>query len=82
MSFFYDSPEGPLLLSSVPTRLQQQSRAFAAELLAPAELIRPRLVGDEVSQEQVGDLAAEFDVSPYVIEHQIQNHRLALLASF
>lgn len=81
MSFFYGSPEAPFLLSSVPTRLQQQSRAFAAELLAPAQLIRPRLGGAEVSPEQVADLAAEFEVSPYVIEHQIQNHRLALLAN-
>jgi hypothetical protein len=81
MSFFYGSPEAPLLLSSVPTRLQQQSRAFAAELLAPAQFIRPRLGGDEVSPEQVADLAAEFAVSPYVIEHQIQNHRLALLTN-
>jgi hypothetical protein len=77
MAFFYGSPGDPFLLSSAPTGRQQQSRAFAAELLAPAELISGRLAGDEVSREDVADLAAEFEVSTFVIEHQIENHKLA-----
>lgn len=53
---------------------QAASRAFAAELLAPAEALRERLgnTGWDAQEE----LANEFDVGPMVIAHQMQNHHL------
>lgn len=65
------------LLSSLSTDHQAQSRAFAAELLAPAEALRRRLAGDSVEPEQADDLAQEFGVSSELIRRQIQNHDLA-----
>lgn len=53
---------------------QAASRAFAAELLAPAEALgqhHPR-----VDWERVPELADEFDVDAMVITHQIDNHGL------
>ena len=74
---------GPVILSSLATGRQAQSRAFAAEFLAPAEALRRRL-GDDgpVEPEQVDDLASEFCVSSYVIRHQIENRKLATIAGW
>ena len=65
------------LLSSLFTDHQAQSRAFAAELLAPAEALRRRLASDSVEPEQADDLAQEFGVSSELIRRQIRNHDLA-----
>lgn len=69
----------PWLLSSAQTSRQQVGRAFAAEFLAPARLLKRQLVADQANADQLGDLAAAFGVSSYVIEHQIRNHDLAVL---
>jgi hypothetical protein len=60
---------------------QQRNRAFAAEFLAPAESIRKLIPGGTVDEEDVDELAAEFQVSTLVIRYQIQNHRLAEFAT-
>jgi hypothetical protein len=78
---FGQSPDEPNLLSPAPTSNQQRSRAFAAELLAPARLLAARLREDVVDGEQLEDLASEFGVATEVIRRQIQNHRLARLLS-
>ena len=71
---FLSSPVGgPSLLSTIATDFQAFTRAFAAEFLAPAEQLRSRMRGGRTS---VAALAREFRVSPLVISHQIQNHRL------
>lgn len=53
---------------------QRASRAFAAELLAPAAAIQRRL--DEEPDIDETTLAEEMDVSPRVIGHQMENHGL------
>jgi Zn-dependent peptidase ImmA (M78 family) len=63
------------------TEHQQRNRAFAAEFLAPAESIRDRIGGDRVAEEDVEELAQEFQVSELVIRHQIQNDKLAWLGA-
>jgi hypothetical protein len=57
---------------------QKVERAFAAELLAPANGISDFLPGDpeDVSPENIEELARKFKVSPMVVEHQIQNQLL------
>lgn len=65
------------LLTDARTSWQQQSRAFAAELLAPRDFLRSRLTTDLVGSEQIEDLAAELDVSSWVVEYQLRNHGLA-----
>jgi hypothetical protein len=55
--------------------LQASSRAFAAELLAPASALSRRMAGG-ADWERHEELADEFEVSPMVIAHQITNNRL------
>lgn len=69
-------PATEALVSRAVTHRQRRNRAFAAELLAPAEDLRKRLGKGLTSQEQIEALANEFDVSTYVIQHQIENHML------
>ncbi len=72
----------PAILSGLATDRQAQSKAFAAEFLAPAEALRQRLGGEQVSPDGVEDLACDFDVSGYVVRHQIENHNLAQIADW
>lgn len=67
--------DGARALTGGGSSLQAASRAFAAELLAPAEVIAARVAGG-VDDEAIDDLADELDVSPLVIAHQLENHRL------
>ncbi len=62
----------PRLLTNAGTRLQSASRAFAAELLAPAVALRARVPG-RLDEERVDELAQEFGVSPMVIQYQLEN---------
>ena len=71
------SQPGAGILSSLITDRQTQSRAFAAEFLAPAELLRARLDGEFLDEEKIDDLGYEFGVAGHVIRHQIENHGLA-----
>jgi len=63
------------LITNAFTWDQAASRAFAAELLAPATALRSRISGS-VSPDEVEELAVEFEVSPVVIQHQIKNHHI------
>ena len=71
---------GPAILSSLATDRQAQSRAFAAELLAPAESLRRQLKDKLAEPEQVDELGLEYGVSTEVIRRQIENHGLATVA--
>ncbi len=66
------------LLSPASTPAQRTARAFAAELLAPSAALE-KTVSGQVGEEELEELAERFKVSPLVIEHQIQNHRLGYI---
>ncbi|MEZ6132193.1 MAG: hypothetical protein R3C59_26330 [Planctomycetaceae bacterium] len=68
-------------VSKVQTVQQQMNRAFAAELLAPHDLIKRDLSSSEIGEDEVDDLAADYGVSSFVIRHQIENHRIARVCS-
>lgn len=74
-------PHCVALVSKAHSDRQRANRAFAAEFLAPTSLLRQRIQGDMVAEEQLDDLAGQFGVSPWVIRHQIENHDLASVAS-
>ena len=74
---------GPAILSGLATDRQAQSRAFAAEFLAPADTLRDVLAGDRfIPPDAVDGLALRFDVSSHVVRHQIENHDLAQVADW
>lgn len=60
------------------TRSQQASRAFAAELLAPAELLRERAGQHGLTPDDIGAIASEFRCPEWVLIHQAENHRIPL----
>ena len=70
------SPERRLV-TSTHTWSQRASRAFAAELLAPAAALRSRIGNDQVSRRDVADLADEFGVDRELIERQLENNAIA-----
>ena len=76
------SGPGPAILSSLATDRQARSRAFAAELLAPAESLRRRLGSPLAEPEQVDELGHEYGVSTEVIRRQIENHGLATVVGW
>jgi Zn-dependent peptidase ImmA (M78 family) len=63
------------LITSAYTDRQKIERAFAAELLAPAQGVAERLEGalDVVVSEDLEQVARHFRVSPTVIHHQVEN---------
>ena len=80
--FLGRSSPGPGLLSSLSTDRQAQSRAFAAEFLAPAHALQQRLEGSDLEPERADDLAGEFGVSSQLIRHQVRNHDLATIVDY
>lgn len=69
---------GARLLTRASDYHQSASRAFAAELLAPAAALAERLEGRDAWDTNVHEeLSEEFQVSAMVIAHQIENHGLA-----
>ena len=72
---FGSNREGRRIVTKAYTAEQRESRAFAAELLAPAADIAKH-IGDQVSPDEIDQLAQRYKVSPFVVSHQIQNHRL------
>jgi hypothetical protein len=75
--FLRADDDGPWLVTKSLSDTQKQSRAFAAELLAPASALRKRVSGSTVSADEVDDISQEFGVSTYVINHQFENHDIA-----
>ena len=71
------SEAGPGILSSIATDRQAQSRAFAAQFLAPADSIRARLEDGHHEEGTIDEIGFEFGVSSEVIRRQIDNHQLA-----
>ncbi|HEX5715833.1 MAG TPA: ImmA/IrrE family metallo-endopeptidase [Thermoanaerobaculia bacterium] len=67
----------PLLVTRSRSDRQKRNRAFAAEFLVPADLLREAIPGHRLSYEELDDLAANFGVSSSIIRHQIENHGLA-----
>lgn len=65
------------LVSRMRTDRQRMSRAFAAEFLVPQPMLKKDLSSAVVGEDEIEDLASAYGVSPFVIRHQIKNHRLA-----
>jgi Zn-dependent peptidase ImmA (M78 family) len=67
------------MVTTAHTYRQRVERAFAAELLAPAEGIAELLESppEAASLEELEQIAQRYGVSSMVIEHQLRNHLIA-----
>jgi hypothetical protein len=70
--------EGDAVVTSAFTWRQQASRAFAAELLAPAELLKERAGRSGLTPHLLDRLVNEWSCPPQAIIHQAQNHKVPL----
>ena len=75
--FLFTNRNEPSLVTKTRSESQKRNRAFASEFLLPAHALRERINTEYVGEEVIDDLADEFGVSTYVVEHQLQNHRIA-----
>lgn len=69
------------ILGSVHNDRQARSRAFAAEFLAPAEVLYSRWSSSDSRDDVIDELSGEFDVSSKVVLHQIHNYERTEIAS-
>jgi hypothetical protein len=65
------------LLTRIGSDRQKRNRAFAAELLAPADGLRQLVSGSRIARDEVTEVASDLGVSEWVVEYQVQNHRIA-----
>lgn len=60
---------------------QKTNRAFSAEFIAPANEIKKFLPTTSISSELIDSIAKNLNAPYFVIRHQIENHRLGIIAS-
>jgi hypothetical protein len=80
--YFLSEPETSIAARIVTKSFgwdQRASRAFAAELLAPADALREEVSGT-ASFEDIARLAEKFHVDTTLIGHQVRNHRIAWMS--
>ncbi|MDE2912545.1 MAG: hypothetical protein OXL68_06440 [Paracoccaceae bacterium] len=70
------------IVGSLHNDRQALTRAFAAEFLAPAEVLYRQWSASKVPEDEVDKLSQEFDVSTRVIWHQIDNYKREMSASW
>ncbi|MEZ6113373.1 MAG: hypothetical protein R3C99_20525 [Pirellulaceae bacterium] len=70
------------MVNRLRTERQQMNRAFAAEFLAPWEMLQRDISASTIGEEEVSELAAEYGVSEFVIRHQLENHQLAQVSEY
>jgi Zn-dependent peptidase ImmA (M78 family) len=75
--YLYVKEKMTSLVTDANTEQQKRNRAFAAELLAPAAVLKDQIRTPRVTLEKVDEIAEEFGVSSYVIVHQLNNHGIA-----
>jgi hypothetical protein len=75
--YFADVSDDARLVTRAYSTQQKLNRAFAAEFLVPATILRDRVSTDVVGIEEVDELGRQFGVSPLVIQHQLENHQIA-----
>ena len=70
--------DGPAtsLITAARTERQKRNRAFAAELLAPAQWLRKQDWGRVVEDEAIEDIAGELGVYSEVVRRQLVNHHI------
>lgn len=70
------------LVTDAQSWSQSVCRAFATELLAPAAYLRQRIDGDVVTDDDVRIIADELRAPRRAVEHQIQNHDIAVVVDY
>jgi hypothetical protein len=75
--YLNSSAAAPAIVTRGATHRQRRSRAFAAQLLLPSAALRDRFPEGRATLEEANRVADEFAVSWAVLNHQLENHRIA-----
>lgn len=75
--YLWPTPREEGLITMATTTEQKRNRAFAAELLAPADALRTAIHGPVVESEELDQLAQHFGVTSELIRRQLANHEIA-----
>ena len=67
------------LITMAATTEQKRNRAFAAELLAPADALRAAIQGPVVRSDELDQLAHCYGVTSELIRRQLANHEIATI---
>lgn len=76
MELLVDDGPTTVLVTAARTERQKRNRAFAAELLAPADWLRKQDWGRVIEDEAVEEVASELGVYSEVVQRQLVNHRI------
>ena len=71
----------PGIVTRVDSKFQKITRAFAAELLAPADHLSKMVRCQTVGYKEIQEMKEQFLVSEFVITHQLINHGIAKIES-
>lgn len=74
------APCSTALVTTAKTARQKRNRAFAAELLAPAEWLRQQHTDGYIDMDALHSSAQALGVSEHVVSRQLQNHRIGYVA--
>jgi hypothetical protein len=66
------------LLTTASTHRQQASRAFAAEMLCPADYLRHKAGRYGLTYDKMTEIAQQLDCDAAIVEHQALNHKIPL----
>jgi hypothetical protein len=75
--YIFSTQLNPALITTLKTHNQKRNRAFAAEFILPADALRKMKIKAEISQDDLENLSTNFNISPYVLKHQLKNHHIA-----
>jgi len=75
--YLWPTPRKEGLITMATTTEQKRNRAFAAELLAPADALRAAIQGPVVGSDELDQLAQHFGVTSELIRRQLANHEIA-----
>ncbi|WP_280564936.1 hypothetical protein [Chromohalobacter sp. 48-RD10] len=73
-------PCATTLVTTARTARQKRNRAFAAELLAPAEWLRQQHLDSYIDLDALQSSAQALGVSEHVVSRQLQNHHIGYVA--
>lgn len=82
LEYLVSPGEPAAIVTATHSERQKRNRAFAAELLAPADLLRERIAAAVVTEDDIQGMADQLGVSSYVVRHQIENHSLARIETW
>lgn len=72
---------GKRLITTAHSWDQQASRAFAAELLLPQQILKNRFIND-VERSEIEDISQQYNVSDWLTRRQLKNAKIAVVEEY